>query len=196
MNRIVHNREKFKDGFTIIHENNRYKRLKAVCEDIPIPNTKISVPQYKIVYHGHPYALPAFKRVMLRNNCWIEDDDEFAKVLENELWKSYHYQEDEVNALEARFAQTSLNDKTEEDKQEEVKHEENKKAEESPINQPEEHTPEQIAQRKIYKAGRLPVPESSQEERIPSKAKPKPKARGRPRKNKTTRKSQASLIEC
>jgi hypothetical protein len=156
LNRIVHNPQKYSDGFTVIKDGERYRRLKAICDYVKVRDTQIQVPQYSIVYNGNPFILPAFKRVMIRNNKWITSDEEFSKVLENQLWKNHHYEEEEVKALEASLAAINLKESKPPTATSIAPEEEEKNSEIKEFDvYPQEHSERQIKERNIIKTKRI-----------------------------------------
>jgi hypothetical protein len=187
-NRIIHNPSKLKEGFTVIREGNRYRRLKARYEPLQIPKTKITVPQYSIIYDGSPIPLPAFKRCKIRSDQWIHSDEEFSEVLSKQLWKSYHTQEEEAKELEIKLGLTTLEEIKEAPNTETIttsdKTSKSKHIKDTPpaqIVDPREHIEEEIKKREIVKARRIPT--QDEEEEIIDTTKPK---RGRKRKARTS----------
>jgi hypothetical protein len=52
MNRIVHNRAKFKEGFTLVKEDNKYIRLRVLNNPLIIQTDEgeKKIPHYSIIY--------------------------------------------------------------------------------------------------------------------------------------------------
>jgi hypothetical protein len=109
---------------------------------------------------------------MLRMGSWITSDQEFNGAVQNQMWKDPPKKDPGVDEVEKLLGLVSLEEskinellteqnKETNDSQEEKIDTTNKRKQNAPNYNPLEHTTEEIKNRSIYKAQRLPMPQTT-----------------------------------